>query len=100
MDAQLEASKNALATSKDYLAHKVNEFHQRIHESGLSHDEAMKLDDIVKKIQHYTYRVALCEQSIALSQSLNNVYLGCVDPTRSAPYWQYNGYKALESIKN
>lgn len=100
MDAQLDASKNALATSKDYLAHKVNEFHQRIHESGLSHDEAMKLDDIVKKIQHYTYRVALCEQSIALSQSLNNVYLGCVDPTRSAPYWQYNGARVLESLKN
>jgi hypothetical protein len=99
MDAQLEASKSSLIVSKDRLAHKVNEFHQLIHESGLTHNEAMKLDDIVKTIQHYTYRIALCEQSVSLSQSLNNVYLNCSDPTGSEAYWRFNGYKALESQK-
>ena len=96
---QLDASKDALATSKDYLAHKVNAVHQLIHESALTHDEAMRLDDLIKDIQHYTYRIALSNQSVKLAESLQNVYLGCSDPTGSEPYWRFNGYKALESQK-
>lgn len=97
---QLDTSKDALATSEDRLAHKVNAVHQLIHDSALTHDEAMRLDDLIKDIQHYTYRIALSRHSIKLAESLQNVYLGCSDPTGSAPYWQYNGYKALESLKN
>jgi hypothetical protein len=97
---QLDASQDSLATSKDRLAHKVNAVHQLIHDSKMSHDEAMRLDDLIKDIQHYTYRIALSNHSVKLAESLQNVYLGCSDPTGSAPYWQYNGARALESLEN
>ncbi len=96
---QLDASKNSLETSKERLAHKVNAVHQLIHDSKMSHDEAMRLDDLIKDIQHYTYRIALSNHSVKLAESLQNVYLGCSDPTGSAPYWQFNGNKALENLK-
>jgi hypothetical protein len=96
---QLDASQNSLAVSKDRLAHTVNAVHQLIYDSKMSHDEAMRLDDLIKMIQHYTYRVALSNHSVKLAEQLQNVYLGCSDPTGSAPYWQFNGTKALENLQ-
>ena len=95
---QLDASKASLETSKEYLAIQTEEFHKMLAESGLSRDEKTRMDDIVKRIQHYSYRVALSNHSVKLAETLQNVYLGCSDPTGSKAYWMFNGEKKLEEM--
>ena len=85
--------------SEDYLAHTVNAFHQMLYDLPVDRDTKTQLDDLVKSIQHYTYRVALSVHSVKLAETLQSVYIGCSDPTGSKHYWQFNGEKALSNLK-
>lgn len=92
---QLDASENSLAASEDYLAHTVNAFHQVLADLQVNKDVKTNLDDLVKQIQHYTYRIALSNASVQLAESLQSVYLGCSDPTNSSPFWRYKPANSL-----
>jgi hypothetical protein len=88
-NAQIDASKDSLETSEKYLANRVEMFQQMIFGLDISHSEKTELDEMVRNIRHYTYRVALSKASLDLAERLQGVYLACGDPTDSKPYWKY-----------
>ena len=92
---QLDASNNAMESSQEYLAEATARFHKAISALDISHNERMDLDQMVKNIQHYTYRVALSNLSIQAAKTLQAVYLGCSDPTGSKQFWRYNAEQKL-----
>jgi hypothetical protein len=92
---QLDTSTEALAKSEEYLANATDSFLWALNNLNASHDEKMSLDSLVKVIQHYTFRVALNKQSVQIAKTLQNVYLGCSDPTGSKEFWRYAGEQRL-----
>lgn len=93
---QLEASTEELEKSQKYLAVATEKFLEGLSNLDIPRDEKINLDDLVKQIQHYTYRVALSNLSVQTAKTLQGVYLGCSDPTGSKEFWNYDFNKAQE----
>jgi len=92
---QLDTSTNSLELSEEYLKNANQKFLSALFDLDLTHSQKMELDQLVKRIQHYTYRVALNRQSVEMAKTLQNVYLSCGDPTRSEEFWSYAGKQRL-----
>jgi hypothetical protein len=95
-NAQLDASQASMKLSEEYLAMQIKTLHEIIDGLPIRGDDKMNLDDLVKQIQHYTYRVALSNASVKLAETLQSVYLGCSDPTGSQQLWQYQHQKRMQ----
>lgn len=85
---QIDATVDSLEYSREFLEEKINKLYDLLESFDLNENQMESIDLMIGNIQHYTYRIALSEASLSIAKQLQNVYIGCGEPTQRKKFYQ------------
>lgn len=94
---QLDSSIESLDYSQEILEERIENLYDLLKSFDLTDQQMDAIDTQIGSIQHYTYRVALSEASVALAKQLQSVYVNCGEPTHRKKIWHIRREREMKS---